>query len=141
MLEQALKTAMLAGIVASVAGAFLGALLLAGVDPMRLGRSGGGAPDQGVRLQVGTFLMAAHVAAAAALLVAPKVGSCVAAGLGAGWIGAAAGGFVLLAAAERNLAARLGAALFQAAMGAAMWAPLWTFLRVLRAHAGPTMIA
>lgn len=137
MLEQALRTALFAGAAAAVAGAFAGALLLGGLDLLRTGARH--APT--LRIQVGTFLLAAHVVAAATLWVVPQVGSCVAAALGSGWIGAAAGNLVLLAAAERGLLARLIAGLVQAGMGLALWAPLWAFIRVMKAHSMPTMIA
>lgn len=140
MLEQALKTALLAGALAAVAGAFAGALLLAGSDLLRLGPKGERL-SQTTRVQVGTFLMTAHVVATATLWVVPQVGSCVAAALGSGWIGAAAGSFLLLAGAERDLLRRLLAGVVQAALGVALWSPLWAFLKVMRAHAGPTMIA
>lgn len=140
MLEQALKAALLAGALAAVAGAFAGALLLGGMDLLRLAPKGE-RPSQATRVQVGTFLLTAHVVAAATLWVVPQVGSCVAAALGSGWIGAAAGSFVLLASAERDLLRRLLAGLLQGALGVALWSPLWTFLKIMRAHAGPTMIA
>lgn len=140
MLEQALKTALLAAVCASTAGAFAGALLLAGADLFRTA-SADERPGPAVRVQAGAFLLAAHVTAAATLLVVPKVGACVAAALGSGWIGAAAGSLVLLAGAERGLLRRLLAATFQAAVGVSLWSPLWMFLKVLRAHALPGVVA
>lgn len=139
MLQQALQSALLAGGIAAFVGAMTGALFLAGADPFRLG--GGEAASRATRLQVGTFLLSAHVTAAATLWVAPKIGACVAAGLGAGWLGAAAAGVLLLAEAERGLARRALTVLFQAAMGVCLWSPLWAWLRVLKHHHGMAITA
>lgn len=140
MLQQALNAALWAATCAATAGAFSGAALLTGADLFRAASAGERLPAA-VRIQAGAFLLAAHVVAAATLLVVPKVGSCVAAGLGSGWFGAAAGGLLVLAGAERGLLRRLLVATFQGVMGVCLWSPLWTYVKVMQAHALPAVIA
>jgi hypothetical protein len=83
-----LEIALVLGGLAAFAGAAVGMLALGGWDAADLGFS----PPSGQRLTIGAYLLASHAVTAATLWQAPKIGSCLAAGLGAGWLGAAAAG-------------------------------------------------
>ena len=97
-----------------------------------------GARLSGVRAQSGARLLA-HAATAAALMQAPAVGACVAAGLGSAWLGAGAG----RAFGAFTQGPGRGADLLRAAgaltLGAAMWWPLWRYLAALRLAAAGTV--
>ncbi|MBC6982587.1 hypothetical protein [Caulobacter sp. 17J80-11] len=124
-----LEIALVLGGLAAFAGAAVGMLALGGWDAADLGFS----PPSGQRLTIGAYLLASHAVTAATLWQAPKIGSCLAASLGAGWLGAAAAGLIALAAAPANPAKRARAAAFRAAMGLALLAPLWAYVQLIRA--------
>ena len=85
------------------------------------------------RDEVGAYLLGSHGVTAAALWQAPKIGSCMAAALGAGWLGAAAAGLIALMAAPERPGRRAAAAAFRAAVGFALLAPLWGYVQLMRA--------
>ncbi len=85
-----------------------------------------------VRAQAGARLLA-HAAVAAALMQAPAVGACLAAGVGSAWVGAGVGravGRIAQRGGGRGEWLRAAGAL---AMGAALWWPLWRYLRAAAA--------
>ena len=121
------------GMAAAVAGAMLGAYQLL------QGRAGAGDRALAGTLAAesrasGGMLLASHALTAALLLQAPKIGACCAAALAAGWLGGSAG----------RIAARLrdGAPLAyprlvaEALLCLALALPLWTYVRIIRIHAG-----
>lgn len=133
----ALKISLVAGAVGALAGVMAGALAMLGTDLS-------GAPAQEAqppapldrRLGVGAFLLSSHAIAAAALWQLPTVGSCIAAGLGAGWMGAAAAGLIgMLSQPGGGLGMRAAQVLFRAAIGVALLAPLWAYMKILQLQA------
>lgn len=124
-----LEIALVLGGLAAFAGAVTGMLTLGGWDAADLGFS----PPSSQRLTVGAYLLASHAVTAAALWQAPKIGSCLAAGLGAGWLGAAAAGLIALMAAPERPGKRAAAAGFRALVGLALLAPLWGYVQLMRA--------
>lgn len=78
----------------------------------------------------GVLLM--NAASFTALAEAPKIGSCLAAAVGAAWLGQAAGRAVA-ALLERSVGGRqIGIILVEAAAGVGLWAPLWLYLKLIR---------
>jgi hypothetical protein len=132
----ALEVALLAGGIAAFAGAMTGAMILGG--QIRLS-----SPDASqepplpldTRLAMGAFLLASHAIAAASLWQVPTIGACLAAGLGTGWIGAAAAALVGLMTRPQPFKRRLAGAAFRAAVGLALVAPLWGYVTIMRMHA------
>jgi hypothetical protein len=81
---------------------------------------------------LGVGMLLGHAAALATLAQTPGIGSCMAAGLGSVWFGAAAGraiGAVVERRHSLGMLARIGA---EAVMGVLLWAPLWNYLRLIR---------
>lgn len=126
------EAALMAAGVASFLGALAGAMTLGGADPLSV--FSGTKPPWSARLYIGMFLLVSHAVTAGALVEVPKIGSCLAAALGLGWLGAGAAGLVLLAKAERALARRALAVAFQGGVGACLVWPLWAYLEIIRAH-------
>jgi hypothetical protein len=63
---------------------------------------------------------------------APRIGSCLAAAVGAAWLGAAAGravSAILSRRTSRRQIVLLGA---EAVAGVCLWAPLWSYLGLIR---------
>ena len=136
----ALQASLIAGGMASFVGALAGVMIIGGRLPTALS-VGWSTPDAPLppldqRLNVGGFLLAAHAITAAALWQAPTLGSCFAAGLGAGWIGAAAAGLVGLMGRTDRLNHRVASVVFGAMVGFALMAPLWAYVQVMRMHIG-----
>jgi len=134
-----LELALLAGSVGSFAGAMAGVLTLTGLD-LSGGPEAAPAPIDR-RLAAGAFLLSSHAIAAAAIWQLPTVGSCVAAGLGAGWMGMAAAGLVGMLTRGDRILVRLAHTGGRAAIGVALLAPLWAYVKIMQAHALPTVIA
>ena len=120
-------------IAASAIGAFVGGYTL--MHPMGSGALTGLSPDPasptGVRALGGAMLLA-HAAALAALGQAPGIGSCMAAGLGTAWFGAAAGRGIAVVVERGHTPKALLRMGWEGAMGAVLWAPLWNYLRLIR---------
>jgi len=137
-----LQASLIAGAVGALAGIMAGALAMLGTD-----LSGGGPRDEAPpmapldrRLAVGAFLLAAHAIAAAAIWQLPTIGACIAAGLGAGWMGAAAAGVVgLFSQPGPGAGMRVVHVLVRAAIGAAMLAPLWAYMKLMQIQALGTL--
>jgi hypothetical protein len=132
----ALEAALLAGGVAAFAGAMVGAMILGG----QLRLSSPDTPSEpplplDARLAIGAFLLASHAIAAASLWQVPTIGACLAAGLGTGWIGAAAAGLIGLMSRPQPFRRRLAGVAFRAATGFALIAPLWGYVTIMRVHA------
>jgi hypothetical protein len=140
-MQGGLAAALLAGEIAAFLGALIGVLALTGVEVLRPAVEGAPRPPLDVRLTVGAFLLAAHALTAASLLQAPKIGACLAAALGAGWMGAAAAGAVVLTLRPDRIGRRAAAAALRAAMGFALLSPLWAYVQLIRLHAMGQMIA
>lgn len=124
--------------VAATAGALVGAYLLT-QPAAALQRVGVTTPGSWATAEARGFgggLLAAHALTAATLMQAPRFGACFAAALAALWWGAAFGKLIsLLRDRPRSRAAAVTLAL-DSAMALALAAPLWAYLRILRAHAG-----
>jgi hypothetical protein len=118
--------------VASGVGAFVGAyaLMHPAVGRVLTGLGAEPAEPGGVRALGGAMLLG-HAAALAALAQSPAIGSCLAAGLGSAWFGAAAGR-AISSVVERRAPKALLRIGFEAVMGVLMWAPLWHYLRLIR---------
>ena len=69
---------------------------------------------------------------AAALWRLPSVGSCIAAGLGAGWMGAAAAGVIGLVTMPDRIAHRLGHIVARFFVGVCLLAPLWAYIKLMQ---------
>lgn len=138
-----LKISLIAGAVAALAGIMAGALAMLGTD------LSGAAPGEGdppapldQRLGVGAFLLSSHAITAAALWQLPTVGSCIAAGLGAGWMGAAAAGLIgMLSQPTGNLGMRAVHVVVRAAIGVALLSPLWAYVKIMQFQALGTVHA
>jgi hypothetical protein len=130
-----LAAALLAGEIAAFAGALMGVLALTGVEILRPGEPDAPRQPLDVRYGVGAFLLAAHVLTAAALLQAPKIGACLAASLGAGWMGAAAAGAVALSVQQTRMGRRAATVALRTALGFALLSPLWAYLQLIHAAA------
>ena len=122
----------------AVLGALLGATALTQVritlTRMGLAPLGDTAYGLSEYRALGGHLLAGHALTAALLLQAPKIGACFAGALSAAWFGAATGRLVSMArdkgkAPVEFLALDLGLAVLLAA-------PLWTYVRLIRIHAG-----
>ena len=132
---QALQMAIFGGGVAAFAGAMVGVMILAGTLRIGAPTPDGSKPEMDGRLTVGAFLLASHAIAAASLWQFPTIGACIAAGLGAGWIGMAAGGLVALMGQPDRVKARVGGVALRAAVGFGLIAPLWAYAQIMRVHA------
>jgi hypothetical protein len=119
-------------------GALLGAFALTQVRTTlrRMGLAPGDDTAYGLSeyRALGGHLLAGHAMTAAMLLQAPRIGACFAGALSAAWFGAALGRLVSLVRDKGRppfeyLALDLGLAVLLAA-------PLWAYLRLIRAHAG-----
>ena len=116
-------------------GALLGAYGL--IAPRNAGQLAGlslglgAAPYAPVRAVCGGILLM-NAVTFTALAEAPRIGSCLAAAVGAAWLGQAAGRAVssLLSRSpnRRQIALLLG----EGVVGLALWGPLWTYLRLIR---------
>ncbi len=136
-----LQAALLAGGFGAFAGAMAGVLTLIGVEIAPVRRETQPEPlDR--RLSTGAFLLASHAIAAAAVWQVPTVGACIAAGLGAGWMGGAAAGLVGMMTQADRIGLRMLHIAARAGVGLALLAPLWAYVRIMNAHAmGPVQIA
>ncbi|HTK36666.1 MAG TPA: hypothetical protein VL358_15455 [Caulobacteraceae bacterium] len=120
-------------IAASGVGAFIGGYALM--------RPGGGKALTGMGFDpgepaaartLGGAMLLGHAAALATLAQTPGIGSCMAAGLGSAWFGAAAGRAISAVVDRRRNAEVLLRIGLEALMGVLLWAPLWGYLRLLR---------
>ena len=114
-------------------GAFIGGytLMHPGSGRLLTGIATDPAEPAGARTLGGAMLLG-HAAALASLAQAPGIGSCMAAGLGTAWFGAAAGRAIAAVVGRQRGPRLLGRIVFEGVMGALMWAPLWHFLRLIR---------
>jgi hypothetical protein len=128
-LQTVLEYALIAGGAAAFAGA------AAGVIAFSADVLGAGALPRQARMTLGSWILASHAITAAALWQSPKIGACMAAALGAGWIGASVASLAGMAASERGFAKAAGAAALRAGLGAALLAPLWAYVQIIRLHA------
>jgi hypothetical protein len=129
-----LQASLVAGAIGSLAGLMAGGLALLGTD------LSGSAEPQPIapldrRLAVGAFLLSSHAIAAAALWQLPTVGSCIAAGLGAGWMGAAAAGLVGMLTQPERIGVRMAHIALRAVIAVGLLAPLWAYIRVMQFQA------
>ena len=76
-----------------------------------------------------------HAAALAVLWTAPAIGACFAAGIGCGWLGAAAGRAISLVRDHRHARTDLLRIAGALVMGLVLWAPLWLYLKAIEAAA------
>jgi hypothetical protein len=122
------------------AGALLGALLgaIALTQPRYALRGMGLAPERTAGLSeyraFGGLLLGSHAMTATMLFQEPRVGACFAGALAAGWFGAAFGRIVSLLRDGR--AGVAGYFALDLVLGFTLAAPLWAYVRVIRAHAG-----
>lgn len=138
-----LQLSLIAGGVGALAGMMAGGLAMLGTD------LSGASPHEprpapaplDHRLAVGAFLLSSHAIAAAALWQLPTVGSCIAAGLGAGWAGSAAGGLVGLLSNPERIGPRMAHVAVRTAIGLGMLAPLWAYIRLMHFQAMGTLHA
>lgn len=134
-----LEWSLIAGGLGAFAGAMAGVLSIGGssfgsldAEPVALDR----------RLTIGAFLLSSHAIAAASLWQLPQVGACIAAGLGAGWMGAAAAGLVGMLTQTDRIGMRMAQISLRAAIGLSLLAPLWAYVKILNmGAAGPTLEA
>jgi len=122
---------------ASGAGAFLGAYLMfhpqgASVIGLAPAKAGATAGMRGL----GGGLLLAHAVVLTALAQAPPIGACLAAGLGSGWFGAAAGLAIGVIVDRRRTRLHFARMLAGMLLGAALWAPLWSYLAFIRRQSG-----
>ena len=120
-------------VAASAIGAFIGGYTL--MHPtgsaVLTGISIDKTEPSGVRA-LGGALLVGHAAALAALAQSPAIGSCLAAGLGSAWFGAAAGRAIAAVVERRRGPKMLLRILFEGLVGALLWGPLWHYLRLIR---------
>jgi len=128
----ALQMTLIAGGLGAFAGGMAGVLTLSGTD---LTGAGGEPAPLDRRLALGAYLLASHAVAAGALWQVPTVGSCIAAGLGAGWLGAAAAGLIALLNKPGRTTWRLAQIAGRLAIGLTMLAPLWAYVKIMQAQA------
>lgn len=125
----ALKLALACAGVAAFLGGCVGALMIAAA------RRGAASGVLAAGPAAGGFVLGAHAAAVAALWDAPTIGACLAAALGAGWVGAAAAALTNALLVRPFRPRRAGAALAMAVLGAAHLFPLWVYVAIMRMHA------
>lgn len=136
-----LEWSLIAGGLGAFAGAMAGVLVISG---SAVGELEPGTPPAPLdrRLSMGAFLLSSHAIAAAGLWQLPTVGSCLAAGLGAGWMGAAAAGLVGMLTQTDRIGLRMAHIVLRACVGVTLLAPLWAYVKLLSiGDVGPTMIA
>ncbi len=131
----ALHASLIAGGTGALAGVFAGGLALLGTDLSGSSHPGDPIAPLDRRLAVGAFLLSSHAIAAAALWQLPTVGSCIAAGLGAGWMGTAAAGLVGMLSSPDRIGARLAHIASRTAVGVALLAPLWAYMKLMQLQA------
>jgi hypothetical protein len=129
-----LEISILAGGVAAFAGALTGVMALSGAMTPDLSGGQGKASLDG-RLTLGSYLLASHAITAAALWQAPTIGSCLAASLGAGWLGAAAASLIAMMSQPDRPVRRIAHTAFRAAVGFALVSPLWSYVEIMKRHA------
>lgn len=136
-----LEWSLVAGGMGAFAGAMFGVLTIGGADLFSVTGERGAAPlDR--RLAIGAFLLSSHAIAAAGLWQLPTVGSCLAAALGAGWMGAAAAGLVAMMSQTDQIGLRMAHVVLRACVGLTLLAPLWAYVKLMRmVDVGPTVIA
>jgi len=136
-----LHASLIAGAVGALAGVFAGGLALLGTDLSGASQPGDPIAPLDRRLAVGAFLLSSHAIAAAALWQLPQVGSCIAAGLGAGWMGTAAAGLVGMLSSPDRLGQRFAHIATRVLVGIALLAPLWAYMRLMQMQAMGTLHA
>lgn len=136
-----LEWSLVAGGLGAFAGGMAGMLTIGGSDLASLEPGAPPAPLER-RLAAGAFLLSSHAIAAAGLWQLPTVGSCLAASLGAGWMGAAAAGLVAMLTRTDRIGLRMAHIALRACVGITLLAPLWAYVKLLSVHdVGPTMAA
>jgi hypothetical protein len=127
-----------AGMAGAIGGAMLGAYALTQVRTTLRRMGLAPADDTAYGLSeyraMGGHLLAGHALTAALLMQAPKVGACFAGALSAAWFGAAFGRVVSMLRDKGR--APLGFLLLDLALALLLAAPLWTYVRLIRIHAG-----
>ncbi|MBX7249053.1 MAG: hypothetical protein K1X35_08440 [Caulobacteraceae bacterium] len=136
-----LHASLIAGAVGALAGVFSGCLALLGTDLSGAAREGDPTAPLDQRLAIGAFLLSSHAIAVAAIWQLPQVGACIAAGLGAGWMGAAAAGAIGLLSQPERVWLRVTHIVVRLCIGAALLAPLWTYMRLMQMQAMGAMHA
>lgn len=130
-----LEGSLAVGGLTAFAGAMVGVMTLGGNMPSDTPADEAGPQPLDRRLTVGAYLLAAHAVAAAGLWQVPTIGACLAASLGAGWIGAGAAGLVGLMSRHDHLRRRVLTVVFRLALGFGLFAPLWAYVRLMQMHA------
>jgi hypothetical protein len=130
-----LHASLIAGAVGALAGVFSGCLALLGTDLTGAGQESEATAPLDRRLAIGAFLLSAHAIAAAAIWQLPQIGACIAAGLGAGWMGASAAGLVGLLSQPQRIWMRAAHIVVRLCIGAALLAPLWAYTRLMQLQA------
>jgi hypothetical protein len=126
------------GMAGAVLGALLGAFALTQVRTT-LARMGlAPADDTAFGLSeyraLGGHLLAGHALTAATLIQAPQIGACFAGALSAAWFGAAFGRVVSIVRDRGKPPIRY--LVLDLVLAVLLAAPLWTYLRLIRIHAG-----
>jgi len=93
------------------------------------------APFTAVRAVFGGVLLM-HAASFTALAQAPRIGSCIAAAAGAAWLGQSAGRAVAVLLVKGQSRHQISLLLVEGLVGMALWAPLWTYLKLIREGLG-----
>jgi hypothetical protein len=130
-LELSLRFAALLTLLGAVLGAYgmIAPRALAGLSGLETGPEG--APYPALRATFGgTLLM--HAATFTALVEAPRIGSCLAAAVGAAWLGRSAGRAVSALLSRRTTRRQVVLLLAEAAAGVCLWAPLWNYIDLIR---------
>ena len=128
----------LVGLAGAVLGALLGATALTQVRTTlrRMGLAPADDTAAGVSeyRALGGHLLAGHAITASMLLQEPKVGACFAGALAAAWFGAAFGRVVSIVRDKGRPPLHFLA--LDLVLGLLLAAPLWSYVRLIRAHAG-----
>jgi hypothetical protein len=130
-LEISLRFAALLTLVGAVIGAYglIAPRAIAGLSGQRTNPDE--TPFTALRGAFGGMLLM-HAASFTALIEAPKIGSCLAAAVGAGWLGRSAGRAIASLLARRTPRRQMILLLTEAFVGIALWAPLWIYLDLIR---------
>lgn len=131
VLELSLRFSALLTLLGAVLGAYgmIAPRALARLSGLEVGPEG--APFAALRATFGgTLLM--HAATFTAIVEAPKIGSCLAAAVGATWLGRAAGRAVSALLTRRTSRRQIVLLMVEGAAGVCLWAPLWSYLSLIR---------
>lgn len=138
MSEEGLTASLWIGFAGAVLGSLLGSMALTQVrlSLRRMGLAPEGDTAFGLSeyRALGGFLLFSHAVTAALLIQAPRIGSCFAGALAAAWFGAALGRIVSAFRDEGR--APWGLLVLDLILGLLLAAPLWSYVRLIRLHAG-----